>query len=102
MLCEEDKEVKSAICQAMRKKNHGQSVGNVSASMLDSSSSSGSTITALFTPDRDGTGVKQASLLGKYAKRGVIDKSLNTMEDYNKIIGATEAIVSGSIAMTAA
>lgn len=35
-------------------------------------------------------------------KRGLSDATLTTIEDYNKIIGATEAIVSGSIAVTAA
>lgn len=35
-------------------------------------------------------------------RRALSDETLNTIEDYNKMIGATEAIVSGSIAMTAA
>nr|CDI52832.1 hypothetical protein BN887_03316 [Melanopsichium pennsylvanicum 4] len=46
---------------------------------------------------------KQASLnSAEWGKRALSDATLNTIEDYAKVIGATEAIVSGGIAMKAA
>lgn len=35
-------------------------------------------------------------------RRGLTDAGLNGIEDYNKMLAATEAIVGGSIAVTAA
>lgn len=40
--------------------------------------------------------------LDRWTKRRLSDAVLNTMEDYNKMIASTEAVASGSIAVTAA
>ena len=81
--------MKEAICRSLRQQNSNQST------------------TLLYFPryrypNRFRFGVAPSSSTPEWKKRALSDATLNAIEDYNKFIGATEALVSASIAVTGA
>ncbi|SPO22192.1 uncharacterized protein UTRI_02202_B [Ustilago trichophora] len=97
-----DAQMKKAICAALKGEREHSSRARPDAQ--DSNYSPSSTERSRW--DSGGEAQQYAyppsRTTVEWDKRALSDATLNTIEDYNKIIGATEAIASGSIAMTSA
>lgn len=85
----------TAFASNVLQPDHTDLVGSASASALVSTQQAGLASTAYtYAPSRALTSLERRAPL--------TDLTLNTIEDYNKMIGATEAVASASIAMTSA
>ncbi|SNX82884.1 uncharacterized protein MEPE_01590 [Melanopsichium pennsylvanicum] len=100
-----DEQVRQAVCLALRSRQAAQTPTEIETlpstiPPLESEVSHAypSAPRRMETAASSATGLNSA----EWGKRALSDATLNTIEDYAKVIGATEAIVSGGIAMKAA